>query len=125
MKPAPRRPRFRLPLHIHISTLFFLLVLGAGSAIGWVSYQRSVAMLERAAEDLVRRVAEQTLAETDKLLQPVGTAVRLTALERLTGARTLAERRASLPFLRRALMAAGAASTIPDSSCPITRGYER
>ncbi|WP_374247089.1 HD domain-containing phosphohydrolase [Zoogloea sp.] len=112
MKPAPRRPRFRLPLHIHISTLFFLLVLGAGSAIGWVSYQRSVAMLERAAEDLVRRVAEQTLAETDKLLQPVGTAVRLTALERLTGARTLAERRASLPFLRRALMAAGAASSI-------------
>ena len=112
MKPAPRRPRFRLPLHIHISTLFFLLVLGAGSAIGWVSYQRSVAMLERAAGDLVRRVAEQTLAETDKLLQPVGTAVRLTALAHLSSARSLAERRANLPFLRRALMAAGAASSI-------------
>ena len=106
------RRHFRLPLHIHISTLFFVLVLVAGGCIAWASYARSVAMLERAAGDLVERVAAQTLSETERLLLPVGTAVRLAALERVAGATTLAARRDSLPFLRRALASAEAASSI-------------
>jgi len=112
MPTAKPRTHFRLPLHIHISTLFFLLVLVAGGSIAWVSYTRSVGMLERAAEDLVERVAGQTLSETERLLLPVGTAVRLAALQRLTRATTLAERRDSLPFLRRALVGSEAASSI-------------
>lgn len=104
--------RFRLPLHIHISTLFFVLVLIAGGSIAWVSYSRSVQMLERATGDLMTRVAAQTLSETERLLQPVGASVRLAALQRLTGATSLAERRDSLPFLRRALASSEAASSI-------------
>jgi HD-GYP domain-containing protein (c-di-GMP phosphodiesterase class II) len=104
--------RFRLPLHIHISTLFFLLVLIAGGSIAWVSYNRSVQMLERAAGDLMARVAAQTLSETERLLQPVGASVRLAALQRVSGAASLAERRNSLPFLRRALASSEAASSI-------------
>ena len=69
---APRRIRF--PLHVHISTLFFLLVLIAGGSIAWVSYNRSAQMLERAAGDLMTRITRQTVAETEGLLQPVGAA---------------------------------------------------
>lgn len=29
--------RFRFPLHVYISTLFFLLVLAVGASIAWVS----------------------------------------------------------------------------------------
>jgi HD-GYP domain-containing protein (c-di-GMP phosphodiesterase class II) len=104
--------RFRLPLHIHISTLFFVLVLIAGGSIAWVSYNRSVEMLERAAGDLMARVAAQTRSETERLLLPVGVSVRLIALQRLSGASSLAERRNSLPFLRRALAGSSAASSI-------------
>ena len=59
------RRRFRFPLHIHISTLFFLLVLIAGGSIAWYSYARSADMLERAAGDLLRRISRQTVVETE------------------------------------------------------------
>lgn len=69
--------RFRFPFHVHISTLFFLLVLAVGASIAWVSYSRSAHMLERAAGDLLVRISRQTVVETEILLSPVGTAVRL------------------------------------------------
>lgn len=99
------RRRFRFPLHIHISTLFFLLVLIAGGSIAWYSYARSADMLERAAGDLLRRISRQTVVETETLLQPVGAAVRLLALQPVVRATSLAERRAGLPALREALLA--------------------
>lgn len=103
--PRTSRRALRLPLHIHIATLFFLLVLATGASIAWMSYTRSVRMLEDAAERMTERAAAQTLGEIEALLYPAGTAVRLAALERLTSATTLAERRRSLPFLQRALLA--------------------
>ncbi len=112
MHAATPRTHFRLPLHIHISTLFFLLVLAAGGSIAWVSYARSVTMLERAAEDLVERISAQTLSETERLLQPVAAAVQLAALQHLVEATTFERRRDSLPFLRRVLASSEAASSI-------------
>lgn len=99
------RRRFRFPLHIHISTLFFLLVLIAGGSIAWFSYARSADMLERAAGDLLGRISRQTVVETETLLQPVAAAVRLLALQPVVRATSLAERRAGLPALREALLA--------------------
>ena len=110
--PRTARRALRLPLHIHIATLFFLLVLATGASIAWMSYTRSVHMLEHAAERMTERAAAQTLVEIEALLYPAGTAVRLAALERLTSATTLAERRRSLPFLQRALLASPAVSSI-------------
>ncbi|MDD3329406.1 MAG: HD domain-containing protein [Zoogloea sp.] len=110
--PRTARRALRLPLHIHIATLFFWLVLATGASIAWMSYTRSVHMLEHAAERLTERAAAQTLVEIEALLYPAGTAVRLAALERLTAASTLAERRRSLPFLQRALLASPAVSSI-------------
>ncbi len=110
--PRTSRRALRLPLHIHIATLFFLLVLATGASIAWMSYTRSVHMLEHAAERMTERAAAQTLVEIEALLYPAGTAVRLAALERLTSATTLAERRRSLPFLQRALLASPAVSSI-------------
>ena len=110
--PRTARRALRLPLHIHIATLFFLLVLATGASIAWMSYTRSVRMLEHAAERMTERAAAQSLVEIEALLYPAGTAVRLAALERLTSATTLAERRRSLPFLQRALLASPAVSSI-------------
>lgn len=110
--PRTSRRALRLPLHIHIATLFFLLVLATGASIAWMSYTRSVRMLEDAAERMTERAAAQTFGEIEALLYPAGTAVRLAALERLTSATTLAERRRSLPFLQRALLASPAVSSI-------------
>lgn len=97
--------RFRFPLHVHISTLFFLLVLAVGASIAWVSYSRSAHMLERAAGDLLVRISRQTVVETEILLSPVGTTVRLLGLQPLARATTLAERRQGLASLREALIA--------------------
>lgn len=107
--PAPAR-RFRLPLHIHISTLFFLLVLIAGGSIAWVSYVRSAEMLERAAGDLLIRISRQTVAEIESLMQPVNASVRLLALQPVARATTLADRRSGLPAFREALRAAESVS---------------
>lgn len=101
---SPSR-HFRFPLHIHISTLFFLLVLMAGGSIAAFSYFRSAEMLERAAGDLLTRISRQTVAETESLLHPVEASVRLLALNAVSDARTLAERRVGLGALREALQA--------------------
>ena len=58
----PSSRHFRFPLHVHISTLFFLLVMLAGGSIAAFSYFRSAEMLERAAGDLLARIARQTVA---------------------------------------------------------------
>ncbi|MDD3352266.1 HD domain-containing phosphohydrolase [Zoogloea sp.] len=109
--------RRRFPLHLHISSLFFLLLLVAGGSIAWLSYARSADMLERAAGDLMVRIVRQTAAETEALLQPVGSAMGLLALQPLTRAGTLEARWTSLPLLREVL--AGSPSV---SSCYV--GYD-
>ncbi|MCK6394547.1 HD domain-containing phosphohydrolase [Zoogloea sp.] len=102
---SPSSRRFRFPLHVHISTLFFLLVLLAGGSIAAFSYFRSAEMLERAAGDLLTRIARQTVVETESLLRPVEASVSLLALNAVSEAGTLAERRAGLAVLREALRA--------------------
>jgi HD-GYP domain-containing protein (c-di-GMP phosphodiesterase class II) len=110
---SPSRParRFRWPLHIHISTLFFVLVLLAGGSIAWLSYTRSAQMLERAAGDLLGRISQQTVGDTESLLQPVNASLRLLALQPLVRAGTLAERRESLAVLQEALLATPSVSS--------------
>jgi hypothetical protein len=101
---SPSR-HFRFPLHVHISTLFFLLVLLAGGSIAAFSYFRSAEMLERAGGDLLTRISRQTVAETESLLGPVEASVRLLALNAVSQAASLPERRAGLAVLREALRA--------------------
>ena len=105
-----RGARWCLPLHIHISTLFFLLVLMAGGSIAWVSYTRSADMMERAAADLLGRISRQIAAETETLLKPVGASVRLLARSPVTRAGTLETRREQLASFREALLASPSAS---------------
>ncbi|NML28243.1 metal-dependent phosphohydrolase [Zoogloea sp. G-4-1-14] len=105
MHTPPARQRFRFPLHVHISTLFFLLVLVAGGSIAWASYARSARMLEGVAGDMLQRISRQTAAETGTLLEPVDASLRQLVLHPLARAGTLAERLAALPALREALLA--------------------
>lgn len=105
MHSPPARQRFRFPLHVHISTLFFLLVLVAGGCIAWASYARSARMLEGVAGDMLQRISRQTAAETGTLLEPVDASLRQLVLHPLARAGSLAERLAALPALREALLA--------------------
>ena len=112
VQPAPVRQRFRLPLHVHISTLFFLLVLLAGGSIAWVSYTRSAHMLEEVAGDMLQRISRQTAAETGTLLEPVDASLRQLVLHPLARATSWSGRLAALPALREVLRASPALAAV-------------
>src|SRR4249920_1458886 len=87
-----RTGRRRYPLAVHISTLFTVLLLAAGLAIGGLAYTRSVTMLTRVAADLFDRIARETTEEVQGIATPVETLIDLLVQTRIARARTLAER---------------------------------
>ncbi|MDQ8022392.1 MAG: HD domain-containing phosphohydrolase [Moraxellaceae bacterium] len=100
---APRRRSF--PLHIHISTLFLVLVLAIGIVLSILNYQRSAEIVAQATDDLFVRIARETVSELDKLVRPADTATRLLAQQRAVRATTLNERLDSLGYYVTALQA--------------------
>ena len=58
------------PLHIHISTLFLLLIVLVGGLIGGFGYKVSRDMLESAATDLTQRISHETLRELQGVFAP-------------------------------------------------------
>jgi len=91
------------PLHLHIATIFTLLVVAAGGAIGWHDYAQTRALVLSASNDLFAAIGRETMVKFEALHQPVEMLVDLLAHQRLGGARTLAERMGSAPFVVDAL----------------------
>ena len=92
--------RRRYPLAVHISTLFVVLLLVAGLAIGGLAYFRSVAMLTRAADDLFDRVARETTHEVQRIATPGEALLDVLAQTRIATAGNLAERLDTLALVR-------------------------
>ena len=97
---AAASSRRRYPLAVHIATLFVALLLAAGLAIGGLAYQRSAAMLTRAADDLFDRVARETAHEVQRIVTPGEALIEVLAQTRIGTAGTLAERLDTLALLR-------------------------
>ena len=69
--------KLRFPLHIHISTLFVILLLIVGSVIGGLGYTISRDILKSTSNALSSRIGRETLREFTNLIGPVEMATRL------------------------------------------------
>jgi HAMP domain-containing protein len=102
--------RLRFPLHIHISTLFLMLILIVGGIIGGLGYTISRGILESSAGELSDRIGREAAREFAGILSPAEMATRLMSLDGITQADSLEARLASLGFMREALNNAGEVS---------------
>ena len=93
----------RLPLHVHISTLFVVLILLIGGVIGGLGYRSSQEILAATAGDLNSRIGRETLGEFTNLIGPAEMAARLVSHDGITRTGSLAERLNYLGFMRTAL----------------------
>lgn len=93
----------RFPLHIHITTLFVLLIISFGGLISWLQYRQSSELLFDASAKLFDQVVDETVLSFRASHQSVDTLVELLSLSPLVQAKTLAERQKSLPQLSLAL----------------------
>lgn len=104
--------RRRYPLHIHISTLFLVLMLLVSGVLGGIGYHLSSALLETSANSLTEGFGREALLELRRIIEPAEAVTRLLSVQRVTTARSLGERLASLPFLRQALDSSPALSSL-------------
>lgn len=102
----------RFSLHLHISTLFLLVILLVGSAIGLLAYNAINNILLKSATDTSERIAVQVLSNLHGLLHPSELAIKLLAHSALTEAGTLSVRMKSLSLLRQALSENGEVAAI-------------
>jgi HD-GYP domain-containing protein (c-di-GMP phosphodiesterase class II)/HAMP domain-containing protein len=92
--------------------LSLLLIALAGGIIGTLGYRASRASLEAAAVELTQRIGRETRGELGRIVAPAEMAASTLALDSLTGAATLAQRRARLPLLREMLERADAMTAV-------------
>ncbi|WP_300453074.1 HD domain-containing phosphohydrolase [Accumulibacter sp.] len=104
--------RRRYPLHLHISTLFLVLILLVCGLLGGIGYRLSSDLLEASASDLTKRISREALIEMQRLIEPAEMATRLLSLQQVGRAKSLDERLHSLEFLRRALDSSSALSSL-------------
>jgi HD-GYP domain-containing protein (c-di-GMP phosphodiesterase class II) len=100
------------PLHVHISTLFLLLLLIVGGSLAAVSYTMSRDVLETSAEDLTQRISRETLGDFQRLIEPAAMAVDMLSYDTLTAADSLGARMGQLELLRKVLDNAPALSSV-------------
>ncbi len=93
----------RLPLHIHISTLFLILLLVVGSIIGGLGYTISRDILKSTASELSARIERTTLREFSSLIAPPEMATRLLSLDEITRAKSLNQRLENIDFMYESL----------------------
>ena len=96
----------RYPLHVHISTLFLILILLIGGIIGGLGYKISQGILETGASELSERIGRETVREFASILSPAEMATRLMSLSNITEARTLEARIERISLMRQALNSA-------------------
>lgn len=82
----------RYPLHIHITTLFLVLILAVGGLLAGIGYKLTRDMLESAADDLSQRISAETLRELGSAIAPAELAVNITTYGPINLATTLRSR---------------------------------
>ena len=95
--------KYRLPLHVQISTIFLALILLVGGIIGGLGYKISRDILESTASELNTRISRETLSEFSSLIGPSEMAVRLLSFDGVSLATSLEARMSNIGFMREAL----------------------
>jgi HD-GYP domain-containing protein (c-di-GMP phosphodiesterase class II) len=96
MQQADKR---RFPLHIHIASLFTILVLIIGITLAWVSYRQISNLTFATTETLFDKTIDELELQFQKEYRPVSTSVRLLASAAVAEADTLEERFKHIPIL--------------------------
>ena len=94
----------RFPLHVHISTLFIILILLVGGFIGWLGYGVASSILKTSANEINARIGKDAESAFTALIGPAEMATRLLSHSGITVATTLEERLADLGLMREALL---------------------
>lgn len=102
----------RFPLHIHISTLFLVLILVAGGLLGGTAYFSTRDILENSADEIGRRAAQLIGARIETTITPAEMAIGIATRSPLAIATTHAERMRALPLLRESLARSAAAGAL-------------
>jgi HD-GYP domain-containing protein (c-di-GMP phosphodiesterase class II) len=102
-RPSPGRRGRGVPLHIHIVTLFLLLIVGVGGVIAWHNYVEDRKLVVSASQELIREIGGKSVAALAAIAQPVELVIDLLARQRLGQAASLAERMTNVPLLADAL----------------------
>jgi HD-GYP domain-containing protein (c-di-GMP phosphodiesterase class II) len=104
---APRaslgRDRRGVPLHIHIVTLFLLLIISVGGVIAWHNYVEDRKLVVSASQELIKEIGGKSVAALAAISQPVELVIDLLARQRLGQATSLEERMTNVPMLADAL----------------------
>jgi HD-GYP domain-containing protein (c-di-GMP phosphodiesterase class II) len=96
--PNPVNKR-RYPLHLHIASLFTILVLLVGVTLAWVSYRQISDLIFETTETVFTQTVNQLELQYQKEYRPIATSVRLLASAAIAEARTLEERMQHMPIL--------------------------
>ena len=89
----------RFPLHIHIASLFTILVLLIGITLAWVSYKQISDLTFETTETLFEKTIDQLELQFQKEYRPVATSINLLASAAIAEAATLDERMLHVPIL--------------------------
>ena len=100
------------PLHIHISTVFVVLIVLVSSLIAGLGFKLSRDMIEATANDITQRISRETMVALQRAAEPAKVAVNLASFDRLNDTRSFEERWTRLGFLRAALNNSVALSAI-------------
>ena len=91
------------PLHMHVSTVFVLLIAVVVSLLLGLGYLTSRDLIHSVAEDLTLRIGRETTGELQRMLQPVETAVNSLAFDPLVRSRSLSQRMRRIDLLKSVL----------------------
>ena len=92
-------PRKRYPLHIHIASLFTILILSVGVTLAWFGYKQISNLAFDNTKILFSRTADELALQFQRDYRPVSTSVRLLANAGISQARDLQERMQHTPLL--------------------------
>ena len=98
-RPSPNRSGKGVPLHVHIVTLFILLIVAVGGVITWHNHVEDRKLIVSASQELIQAIGGRAAAALASIVKPVELAIDLLARERLGRAASLAERMDSVPIL--------------------------
>ena len=90
-----------LPLVVHLSVLFGLLMIATAGILSWIGYQRTIELIETNGEEIAARSADQIRDEIDRIFAPVELGIALVGEHQVNRDTGLRERLAEEEALRK------------------------
>jgi HD-GYP domain-containing protein (c-di-GMP phosphodiesterase class II) len=103
MQQKPQSKERRFPLHIHISVLFTLLLLGSGAVLGFFNYQQTSKIILSSSDQLFSQMRKEVQTDLRNTYQPIHFMLNLLARNEQLNGRDHHQRMIMLPIFTQAL----------------------